>query len=138
VLLNCQDTPRLASGYIGRELPVRLRLAVGLHLTVCRACRAYLRGLRRTQDLARASLREAPPPDDLLRRLGLGVQDDARDLGERERSAVPPPEERDHDDPPDLHQDLPRDVPRPASGSGRAAQADPSADPGQERPEPPD
>lgn len=111
MLLTCQEIPRLASDYIGRELAMRTWLAVGLHLTVCRACRAYLRGLRRTQDLARASLRGNAPPEDLLRRLGLDGQDDARDLGERERFAVPPPEERDHDDPADQPRDLPPSEP---------------------------
>jgi predicted anti-sigma-YlaC factor YlaD len=47
-MLVCRDVTELASDYLDHTLPVRRRLAVGLHLLRCEACRRYIDQLRKT------------------------------------------------------------------------------------------
>lgn len=58
-MLTCQEMAERASDHLDGALSFRQRLAVELHLAICPNCRAYLRQLRATLDLARR-LGDAP------------------------------------------------------------------------------
>jgi predicted anti-sigma-YlaC factor YlaD len=58
-MLKCRDVAEQASGYIDHELSWRGRLAVRLHLLMCRACREYVRQL----SLVARTLRHLPADD---------------------------------------------------------------------------
>lgn len=62
-VLTCHDLAEHATDYMEGALPWRARLAVRLHLLVCRMCRAYLAQLRRTTALLRGRALPPPPPD---------------------------------------------------------------------------
>ena len=47
-MLKCRDMAELATAYLEGALPLRARLAAGLHLWLCGACRNYIAQLRRT------------------------------------------------------------------------------------------
>jgi hypothetical protein len=64
-VLSCRDIPRLADAAIDRDGSIRDRIAVALHLRVCRDCRGYVAGLRQTRRLVAASLRR-PAPEALV------------------------------------------------------------------------
>jgi predicted anti-sigma-YlaC factor YlaD len=59
-LLSCREVTELATDYMEAALPLHRRLAVELHLRLCRMCRAYLEQLRRTAALLRGQA--LPPP----------------------------------------------------------------------------
>jgi anti-sigma factor RsiW len=59
-LLTCREVVEHATDYMEGALPVRMGLAVRLHLLLCRMCRAYLAQLRRTVGFLRG--RPQPPP----------------------------------------------------------------------------
>ena len=59
-LLTCREVSEDATGYMEGGLSVQRRLAVQLHLSLCRMCRNYLEQLRRTAALLRG--RPLPPP----------------------------------------------------------------------------
>jgi len=40
-MLTCKDVSKLVSDSLDRTLPLRQRIAVRLHLMMCRMCRAY-------------------------------------------------------------------------------------------------
>jgi hypothetical protein len=44
-MLSCEETTRLISESLDRELPFRQRMAVRLHLLVCRYCSQYRKQL---------------------------------------------------------------------------------------------
>jgi anti-sigma factor RsiW len=62
-LLTCRDVTEHATGFMEGDLPVRARLAVRLHLAVCRMCRAYMEQLHRTRGFLQGRALAAPPPD---------------------------------------------------------------------------
>jgi anti-sigma factor RsiW len=64
-VLSCRDIPRLADAAIDRDGPVRDRIAVAVHLGLCRDCRTYVAGLRQTRRLVAASVR-GPAPEALV------------------------------------------------------------------------
>lgn len=45
-MLNCREVVEDADGWIAGELPWRQRLAMRLHLSMCRRCRRYTRQLK--------------------------------------------------------------------------------------------
>jgi len=78
-MLSCRDLAnRVASDYIDRQLNVRERLAVWLHLTVCDNCRRFIRRLRQVRALLTLRPAALPPRE-------TDAADDValRDLAER-------------------------------------------------------
>ncbi len=47
-MFQCKDVAEEASNYLERDLPLRKRLGLFLHLLVCSCCRNYLQQLRQT------------------------------------------------------------------------------------------
>ncbi len=59
-VLTCRDVTEHATDYMERALPLGTRLAVRLHLFLCRMCRTYLEQLRSAAALLHG--RPLPPP----------------------------------------------------------------------------
>ena len=55
-MLRCREVSKLVSESMERDLPLRQRLAVRLHLMMCRMCAGFARQLR----LLRRAARENP------------------------------------------------------------------------------
>ncbi|WP_045388565.1 hypothetical protein [Falsirhodobacter sp. alg1] len=72
--MTCDQIPKLASSYIGRDLSAVIRLKFAFHLVQCKSCRAYMRGFLKARDLAVQSL-QMPAPDALMQALGLHEDD---------------------------------------------------------------
>jgi hypothetical protein len=71
-MLRCREVVELLATDGWRDAPLTRRLSLGLHLMMCRHCRAYRRALRRLGDAARSLYRSATPdPDDVERLLGI-------------------------------------------------------------------
>lgn len=83
MLISCRDLAERASDYLDRDLPLRSRLQVRLHLLLCENCRRYLDQLRATVDLVRRSLGQAAMPADSETQLLAAVR--ARALTDRRR-----------------------------------------------------
>jgi len=62
-VLTCRDVTEHATDYMENALPLRTRLAMRLHLFICRMCRTYMDQLRRTAALLRGHRLAAPPPE---------------------------------------------------------------------------
>jgi hypothetical protein len=45
-MLSCRETTQLISESMERKLPLRRRMAVAIHLLMCRFCSRYLKQLR--------------------------------------------------------------------------------------------
>jgi hypothetical protein len=56
-MLRCREVVELLATDGWRDAPLRRRLSLGLHLMMCRHCRAYRRALRRMGAAARALYR---------------------------------------------------------------------------------
>ena len=77
---TCHDVQALATEYREGTLPLTQRLGIRLHLLLCWACRAFLRGLEALPGLSRKALApEAQAPgaaqdalDAVLKKLGPG------------------------------------------------------------------
>lgn len=68
-MLRCRElVHRVTRDDLG-SLPLRERIAIGMHLMMCRHCRAYVRSLKRLRVLARAIWGDIPAldPDRLAR-----------------------------------------------------------------------
>lgn len=52
-MLRCREVVDLLATEGWRDAPLGRRLSLGLHLAMCRHCRAYRRALRRLGDAAR-------------------------------------------------------------------------------------
>ncbi|MBI5708851.1 MAG: zf-HC2 domain-containing protein [Candidatus Eisenbacteria bacterium] len=63
-MLRCREVVSLAGDYIERRLRLRRRLAVLLHLAMCRGCRAYIEQLRLTLLALASRPRTAPAADE--------------------------------------------------------------------------
>lgn len=59
-MLNCREVSDRASDFLDRALPWHTRLAVRLHLLMCRACREYVRQLSLVVTTLRRMPRQAP------------------------------------------------------------------------------
>lgn len=55
-LLGCKEVSQLVSQGLDRRLGLRERLAVRLHLAICRSCRAFARQM----DFLRTAIRRLP------------------------------------------------------------------------------
>ena len=63
-MLSCRDVTELVGADMVARAPLRTRLAVRLHLLMCRHCRAYVGSLRQLAATARRlAMAEAPPSD---------------------------------------------------------------------------
>ncbi len=49
-IVSCKEVTEQANDYINGDLPVSQRLALFLHLVICRCCRHYLHQLHKTID----------------------------------------------------------------------------------------
>jgi predicted anti-sigma-YlaC factor YlaD len=71
-ITSCREASRLASRAIDGPLPLGSRIALRMHLAMCRACRAYRRQLGLIDRLVRGRA-AAPPADEDLQ-----LSDEAR------------------------------------------------------------
>ena len=63
-MLRCREVTELVGADAVARAPWRTRLAVRLHLLMCRHCRAYVRSLRQLAATARRlAMADAPPSD---------------------------------------------------------------------------
>jgi anti-sigma factor RsiW len=60
-MLSCKEVSHLASDYLNRDLPLRRRLAVRLHLLMCDGCTRYVAQMRAA--IALLKTMAAPSPD---------------------------------------------------------------------------
>ena len=65
--MTCREVTDVLDRYLDGELPRRDRLALKLHLLVCRACRDYLRSYELTIRAAKGTMLnpDGPPPADM-------------------------------------------------------------------------
>ena len=54
-MLNCREASKLASDSLDRPLPLGKRVAVRVHLLMCRFCRRYLEQIRWIRETIRCS-----------------------------------------------------------------------------------
>ncbi len=47
-MIQCKDLTEEASDYLDGDLPLRKRIALFVHLVICRCCRNYLQQIRST------------------------------------------------------------------------------------------
>ena len=66
---TCQDATRLLSESMDRTLPLRTRLALTLHIVLCRGCRAYRRQLLLIRHALPESQDKSQLSDDAKKRL---------------------------------------------------------------------
>lgn len=73
-MLTCREFDDFMADYLAKELPLRRRLDCWLHVSLCSACRKYLREYRRTIALGKQVFFEHPDhpvpdsvPDSLVR-----------------------------------------------------------------------
>lgn len=59
--ITCEDTSPLISEMMDHTLPLSKRLRVGIHLALCKMCRAYQAQLKIVQNLARKLGQQDPP-----------------------------------------------------------------------------
>lgn len=59
--MRCEDTSPLISEMMDHTLPLSKRLRLGIHLAICKMCRAYQRQLETVRTLARDLGREDTP-----------------------------------------------------------------------------
>ena len=57
-MLSCRDVSNLSSDYLNKDLPLRTRMAVRLHLWMCMGCTRYYAQMRGTLDMLRKLGRE--------------------------------------------------------------------------------
>ncbi|WP_455377204.1 zf-HC2 domain-containing protein [Petrachloros mirabilis] len=65
--LTCRDIADRASDYLEEQLPVLTNVRVGLHLTSCRRCRAYIQQLALVSSTLRTLPKIYPSPLNRLR-----------------------------------------------------------------------
>jgi anti-sigma factor RsiW len=69
-MMNCQELTQVMTDYLEGRLPLRRRLAIKMHLFMCRHCTEYVRQMRATIRALGSLPHEAITPpmrDDLLR-----------------------------------------------------------------------
>ena len=70
-MLRCKEVVELLATEGWREAPLSGRMALAMHLMMCRYCRSYRRALRRLGAAARALYRTVTPdPRDVERLVG--------------------------------------------------------------------
>jgi len=88
-MLSCKDVVALVASDAWRDPPVFRRLAVLVHLAMCRHCRAYVRQLRRLGDAARRLFDNTRSASDLTTRMTTLVRQ-AATRAQSGQSAGPP------------------------------------------------
>jgi len=58
-MLNCHEASRLASSRMDAALPLTKRIALGVHLALCRHCRRFARQIERLRRIAGVTQIEA-------------------------------------------------------------------------------
>lgn len=76
-MLRCREVVDLLGTERWREEPLRHRLALAVHLAMCRFCRGYLRELRRIGAAARRLAERHPEDDRFIRQLTQAVRREA-------------------------------------------------------------
>ena len=71
---TCREVQTLATEYREGALPFAQRLGIRLHLLLCWACRAFLRGLEALPRLSRTALRPEAPPKAAMDALEAALQ----------------------------------------------------------------
>jgi predicted anti-sigma-YlaC factor YlaD len=61
-MLSCKQLTEIATDYLEENLPWRVRLAVRMHLWICRHCRRYLEQMRKVITLLQQLPKEPVPP----------------------------------------------------------------------------
>jgi hypothetical protein len=83
-MLRCREISRLFSESMDRELPLRQKLQVWMHMAMCRLCSGFARQLRLLRQAARenperllpgASDSEATLPEDARERIKAALRD---------------------------------------------------------------
>jgi predicted anti-sigma-YlaC factor YlaD len=70
--MTCRNALKFLADYLDGNLPLRQRLSYGVHLFLCRNCRDYLDGYRKTIEVSRSALAEPanaagePLPEELV------------------------------------------------------------------------
>lgn len=73
--LSCEESTRLVSQSLDRDLPRGERVALRLHALICRSCRRFRRQVLALRELIRAG---AADPTSGLAESGPGLSDEAR------------------------------------------------------------
>jgi len=73
-MLSCKAVSRLASDALDRSLPLAQRMAMRLHLMMCRACDRYSRQIRSLRELLRRYPEQLEPDPAEERRLSLAAK----------------------------------------------------------------
>ncbi|MDP3911894.1 MAG: hypothetical protein Q8Q14_16035 [Gemmatimonadales bacterium] len=73
-MLRCKEVVELLATEAWRDAPLARRLSLGVHLMMCRRCRAYRRALRRLGEAARTLYRNATPDAGQIERLLVAVR----------------------------------------------------------------
>lgn len=82
---NCRDTTKLLSEAMERELPLRTRVGLRLHLMMCKYCARYAQQLQfihkafseHAERLAESQSCQAPPiPEDRRKRIEMALNDE--------------------------------------------------------------
>jgi hypothetical protein len=81
-MLRCREVVDLVASDGWREAPLIRRLALAMHLTMCRYCRAYVRQLRRIAQVARELYTTTGADAETADRLAHAVKE-AAEQGER-------------------------------------------------------
>ncbi|HYB98735.1 MAG TPA: zf-HC2 domain-containing protein [Candidatus Limnocylindrales bacterium] len=71
--LSCRELIDILAAYLDDELDAEQRALFDAHLGDCPECMEYLRGYRRTMDLARDTAAADPVPGDIPERLVAAV-----------------------------------------------------------------
>lgn len=88
-MLKCREVTELVGADAVTRAPLSTRLAVRVHLLMCRHCRAYVRSLRHLAATARRlAMAEAPPSDARVGSILDAVQRHRGSLDQRGRDAL--------------------------------------------------
>lgn len=63
-MLSCKEVTALASAYVDEELPFRRRIAMKMHLAMCRHCRRFVFQFHRLRTALAGRARELDRPVD--------------------------------------------------------------------------
>lgn len=76
-MLKCRDVAELVASDVGQHPPLTRRVAVLVHLAMCRHCRAYARQLRRIGAAARRLFHGGGVEADVSARIAIAVREAA-------------------------------------------------------------
>lgn len=89
-MLNCQEASRLASSRMDAPLTLTSRIALSMHLMMCRHCRRFARQIERLRRIAVVTHIDADVqlPDAARARLGNALRQQIRNRGTDDPEAV--------------------------------------------------